>query len=145
MHLRKQGTIYSQENLSTCPQQSSQTLEKAELLVLLGRCASDPWSATKEPRESRRKEYRDQVLSFVLYNTLLGRSVCVTVAFWDFFLLVKMKLVLQISSPDPSTGQSCICISTVLSSLMLHFHTWILWPLFTSGLTSLVLFPLYPG
>lgn len=116
MHLWKQGIIYSQENLSPCPQQSSQTLEKAQLLVLqsilLGHYGSDPYSVTKEPRESKKKEYRDQMLSPVLYNTLLNHSVSVTVAFWDFFLLVKMKLVLQFSSPSPSTGQSCFCVSS---------------------------------
>lgn len=78
-------------------------------------------------------------------NTLPGCPGPLTVLLWGLFLLVKIKLVLQTSSPVPLTGQSCIFFTQVLSSWMLCLHAWFLRLLFTSGLPSQVPFPLYPG
>lgn len=95
--------------------------------------------------EEVKRDAETQVLSPALpipYWVALGLLLYLSEV---FFLLVKMGLVSQASSPGHLTGQSCICVSQVLSSWTLCLHTWFLRLLSTSGLLSLVLFPLYPG
>lgn len=105
-----------------------------------------PTECYERTEESKRRGCRDQMLSPALpipYWVALGLLPYLSWLF--FFFPVGKNEAGGTNFLAGSFGQSCSCISRVFSSWMPRLHTWFLWLLSTSGLPSLVLFPLHPG